>query len=87
MYVRPMIPHSKGWDEYVLLDCQRAAGVGDGGGDDDISNLGVPFWMTSMTCSKVRPETPQKRRRPSLFQLFRPPMRPAVLFISASCYA
>jgi hypothetical protein len=75
-------------DEYVvLLGCQRAAGIGDGGGDDDISNLGAPFWMPSMMGSMVRPGTPQKRRRPSLFQLFHRPMRPAVLFISMSCCA
>jgi hypothetical protein len=69
-------------DEYVLLGCQRAAG--DGGGDDDISNLGAPLWMPPPMFSSVRPGTPQKRTRPSLFQLFRWPTRPVVLFISMS---
>jgi hypothetical protein len=72
-------------DEYVLLGCQRAAGIGDGGGDDDISNLDALLWMPSTTCSRVRPWTPQKKRRPSLFQLFHRPMRLAVLFIYTSC--
>jgi hypothetical protein len=74
-------------DEYVLVGCQRVAGVGDGGDEDGISNLGAPFWMPLTTCSTVLPGMPQKRRRPSLFQVFRRQMRPAVLFISASCCA
>jgi hypothetical protein len=61
-------------DEYVLFGCQRVAGVGDGG-DDDVSNLGAPLWMPSMTLSRVRPGTPQMRTRPSMFQLFRRPTR------------
>jgi hypothetical protein len=67
-------------DEYVLVGCQRAAG--DGGSEDGVSNLGAPLWMSSTTFSRVRPRTPQKRTRPSLFQLFGRPMRPVVLFIS-----
>jgi hypothetical protein len=69
-------------DEYVLLGCQRVAG--DGGGEDGASNLGAPLWMPSVTFSRVRPGTPQKTTRPSLFQLFGPPTRLVVLCISMS---
>jgi hypothetical protein len=71
-------------DEYVLLGCLLAAAEGDGGGESGILSLGAPLWMPSSTAGRVRPGTPQKRSRPSLFHVFLRPTRPLVLFMSAS---
>jgi hypothetical protein len=71
-------------NEYVILGCQRTEAGGDGGGEGGISSRGAPLLMPSTTAERVRPGTPQKRARPSLFHVFLWPTRSLVLFRSAS---
>ena len=73
-------------DKCVLLGCQRAEAGADGGEEGGISNLGALLWMSSTTAERVRPETPQKRMRPSLCHVFLRPTRLSVLFMSALYY-